>query len=74
MMKCPVCGSAELKQDTKDLAHTFKGETTLITQVKGEFCPSCHESLLCANESDRVMKEMSAFNQRVISASVNSNV
>ncbi|NBS77858.1 MAG: YgiT-type zinc finger protein, partial [Betaproteobacteria bacterium] len=53
-MKCPVCGSAELKQDIKDLAHTFKGETTLITQVKGEFCPSCHESLLCAEESDRV--------------------
>ena len=74
MMKCPVCGSADLKQDIKDLAHTFKGETTLIAQVKGEFCPSCHESLLCAEESDRVMKEMSAFTQRVISASINSNV
>ena len=73
MMKCPVCGSAELKQATKDLAYTFKGETTLITQVKGEFCPSCHESLLCADESDRVMKEMSAFNQSVISAAMNSN-
>jgi YgiT-type zinc finger domain-containing protein len=73
-MKCPVCGYAELKQDTRDLAHTFKGETTLITKVEGSFCPSCHESLLDAKESVRVMKEMNAFNTRVISATLSSNI
>ena len=73
-MKCPVCGYAELKQDTRDLAHTYKGETTLITKVEGSFCPSCHESLLDAKESDRVMKEMNAFNARIISATLSSNI
>ena len=73
-MKCPVCGSAELIQDTRDISHTYKGETTLFAKVKGEFCPSCHESLLDAQESDRVMKEMNAFNSLINSAPLNSHI
>ena len=73
-MKCPVCGYGELIEDTRDIAHTYKGESTLIVKVKGDFCPSCHESLLDAEESDRVMKEMNAFNARIISTTASSNI
>ena len=73
-MKCPVCGSAELIQDTRDVSHTYKGETSVIAAVKGQFCPSCHESLLSAEESDRVMKEMNAFNSLINSAPLNSHI
>ena len=72
-MKCPVCGSAELIQDTRDVSHTYKGETSVIASVKGEFCPSCQESLLSAEETDRVMKEMNAFNSFINSAPLNSH-
>ena len=72
-MKCPVCGSAELIQDTRDVLHTCKGETSVIAAVKGEFCPSCQESLLSAEETDRVMKEMNAFNSFINSAPLNSH-
>lgn len=69
-MKCPVCGAAELIHDTRDLPYTYKGETTLIPAVTGDFCPACAESILDAAESDRVMKEMREFSKQVNAAIV----
>ncbi|MGA8133774.1 MULTISPECIES: type II toxin-antitoxin system MqsA family antitoxin [Pseudomonas] len=69
-MKCPVCGAAELIHDTRDLPHTYKGETTTITAVTGDFCPACAESILDMTESDRVMREMRAFSKQVNAAIV----
>jgi HTH-type transcriptional regulator / antitoxin MqsA len=67
-MKCPVCGAAELIQDTRDLPYTYKGETTSIPMVTGDFCPACAESVLDAVESDRVMREMRTFSKQVNAA------
>jgi HTH-type transcriptional regulator/antitoxin MqsA len=64
-MKCPVCGAAELIQDTRDLPYTYRGESTVIPAVTGEFCPACAESILDAAESERVMREMRAFSREV---------
>ncbi|HKJ08065.1 MAG TPA: type II toxin-antitoxin system MqsA family antitoxin [Gammaproteobacteria bacterium] len=69
-MKCPVCGAAKLIHDTRDLPYTYKGETTVITAVTGDFCPACGESILDAAESRRVMREMRAFSKQVNAASV----
>nr|WP_205736262.1 type II TA system antitoxin MqsA family protein [Acidiferrobacter sp. SPIII_3] len=69
-MKCPVCGGAELIPDTRDLPYTYKGETTTIPAVSGEFCPACGEAILESGESDRVMREMRAFSKEVNAAVV----
>lgn len=69
-MKCPVCGTAELIHDTRDLTYTYKGETTVIAAVTGDFCPACSESILDASESNRVMRDMSAFSRQVNAAIV----
>ena len=69
-MKCPVCGAAELIEDTRDLSYTYKGETTMIPAVTGEFCPACAESILDGAESERVMREMQEFVQQVNAAIV----
>ncbi len=69
-MKCPVCGAAELVHDTRDLPYTYKGETTSIAAVTGDFCPACAESILDADESARVMREMRAFTKEVNAAIV----
>jgi HTH-type transcriptional regulator/antitoxin MqsA len=69
-MKCPVCGAAELIHDTRDLPYTYKGETTVIAAVTGDFCPACAESVLEAAESNRVMREMRAFSKQVNAAIV----
>jgi HTH-type transcriptional regulator / antitoxin MqsA len=69
-MKCPVCGAAKLIHDTRDLPYTYKGETTAILAVTGDFCPACDESVLDMPESDRVMREMKAFAKQVNAAIV----
>lgn len=69
-MKCPVCGGAELIHDTRDEVYTYKGETTVIPAVRGDFCPACSESILDIKESARVMKEMRAFAKQVNAAIV----
>jgi HTH-type transcriptional regulator/antitoxin MqsA len=69
-MKCPVCGVAELIHDTRDLPYTYKGETTVILAVTGDFCTACTESILDAAESNRVMREMRAFSKQVNAAIV----
>lgn len=67
-MKCPVCGAAELIHDTRDLPYTYKGESTLIVAVSGDFCPACGESILAASESERVLREMRNFSKQVNAA------
>jgi len=69
-MKCPVCGAAELIHDTRDQPYTYKGETTVIAAVTGDFCTACAESILDAAESNRVMREMRAFSKQVNAAIV----
>lgn len=69
-MKCPVCGTTELIHDTRDLPYTYKGETTLIAAVTGDFCPACAESILDIGESERVMREMQIFSKQINAAYV----
>jgi len=69
-MKCPSCSAAELIHDTRDITYTYKGETTHIPVVTGNFCPICDESVLTAEESRRTMQAMLAFNKQVNAASV----
>ena len=69
-MKCPVCGAAELIRDTRDIAYTYKGETTKLPAVTADFCNACDESITDASQTKRVMDLMVAFNKQVNAASV----
>ena len=69
-MKCPVCGEAQLIRDTRDLPYSYKGENTVISAVRADFCPACDESITDMSETERVMREMKAFNKRVNAAIV----
>lgn len=65
-MKCLQCDPAvELVRDTRDLPYTYKGETTLIPGVTGDFCPACEEVVLDMAESSRVSTAMLEFNKQV---------
>ncbi len=67
-MKCPSCAEAELVHDTRDMPYTYKGESTIIAAVTGDFCPACSESVLGMVESKRVSAEMLEFNKQVNAA------
>ena len=69
-MKCPACGAAKLICDTRDLAYTYKGESTTIAAVTADFCLTCDEPITDAGESKRVTDLMLAFNKQVNAALV----
>lgn len=69
-MKCPSCGAAELVPDTRDTPYTYKGESTTLPDVSGDFCPACGEAVLDAKESRRVNTLLREFNQQVNAAIV----
>ncbi|HEY4036614.1 MAG TPA: type II toxin-antitoxin system MqsA family antitoxin [Ktedonobacteraceae bacterium] len=64
-MECPICSSAKLIHDTRDISHTYKGETTVIQNVTGDFCPACGESILELAEASRVSSLMGEFRKQV---------
>ena len=64
-MKCPICDKAKLMHDTRDLPYTYKGESTVIPGVTGDFCPACGEAILDAVESARSSALMLEFNKQV---------
>lgn len=69
-MKCPNCATAELIRDTRDLAYTYKGETTAIPDVTGDYCPACGEVVLDMAESSRTSAAMLAFNKQVNASTI----
>ncbi|MDO8905218.1 type II toxin-antitoxin system MqsA family antitoxin [Hydrogenophaga sp.] len=64
-MKCPACGAAKLVHDTRDMPYTYKGETTAIPGVTGDYCPACGEAVLDSEAAARVSTAMLAFNKQV---------
>jgi HTH-type transcriptional regulator/antitoxin MqsA len=69
-MKCPICAKAELVHDTRDIPYTYKGESTVIPEVAGDFCSACGEAVLDAAESARTSALMLEFNKQVNAAIV----
>lgn len=64
-MKCPACGAAELVRDIRDMQYTYKGETTTISAVAGDFCPGCGEVVMDMAEGIRHSEAMLEFNKQV---------
>jgi HTH-type transcriptional regulator/antitoxin MqsA len=64
-MKCPACGAAELVHDTRDVPYTYKGESTVVPDVTGDFCPACGEVVMDMAEGVRHSAAMLAFNKQV---------
>ena len=69
-MKCPCCGGAKLRRDTRDVPYTYKGETTIVPAVTADFCPACGEALLDRAEGSRYSAAIMDFNKQVNAAIV----
>ena len=62
-MRCISCGAAEMVRDVRDLSYTYKGQTTIIPNVGGEYCAACNESLHTAEESEYLNAALLSFNK-----------
>lgn len=61
---------ADLVYEVRDLPYIYKGESTIVHGVEGDFCSACGDSVLGASESARVNAAMLEFNKQVNAASV----
>lgn len=69
-MKCPCCGATELIHDTRDIPYTYKGETTTIPEVTGDFCQACGEIILDRLQGDRYSELIGLFRREINAAYV----
>lgn len=69
-MKCPCCGAVELIRDTRDIPYVYKGETTTIMAVTGDFCPACGECLLDRENGEHYSEQLGLFQRQVNAAYV----
>jgi HTH-type transcriptional regulator / antitoxin MqsA len=60
-MKCGNCGSSKVKRAIRDQPFTYKGETTIIAAVKGDWCGACGEVMLDRPEIDRTSAAVGVF-------------
>ena len=70
IVKCPTCGAAKLVRGIRNIPYTYKGQSTVIPDVAGDFCPACGESVLDMAESLRFGESVAAFNKQVNAAIV----
>ncbi len=64
-MKCPVCGGAELKHETRNLAYEYKGRKTDITGITGDYCDACGEVILDRPDGEHYAKQVAAFVRKI---------
>ena len=64
-MKCPCCGAAELISDTRDIDYIYKGQSTVLPEITGDFCPACHEVILNREQGDRYSELIGEFQKQV---------
>jgi len=65
-MKCPSCGAAELIHDTRDIPYVYKGESTTILDVTGDFCPACGEVVLNREHGDRYSELLGVYQRQAL--------
>ena len=69
-MQCPFCAQAKLIHDTSNVPYTYKGESTTISNITGDFCPACADAIFEPAEARKFGKLVSKFIQQVNSSFV----
>jgi len=64
-MNCPNCGAASVVHETRDLPYTYKGQTTTIHGVEGDYCDACGDAVFSREAGDRYGAEIQAFIKKV---------
>lgn len=64
-MNCPNCGAAELLHETRDLPYLYRGTSTTLPAITGDYCPACGEAVLDQAEGDRYSALIGQFQKAV---------
>lgn len=64
-MQCPICGSAELISDIKNIEYTYKGHSTVLENISGDFCQACDEIIMDQQQGDHYIQQINFFQQNI---------
>jgi HTH-type transcriptional regulator / antitoxin MqsA len=64
-MICPFCDQPAMKHAVRDMPFEYKGHSTIIPHVDGDFCDACGEMIMSDAESQRVGLAMRDFRNQV---------
>jgi len=64
-MNCPNCGAASVVHETRDLPYTYKGQTTTIHGIEGDYCDACGDAVFSREAGDRYGAAVQAFIKQV---------
>lgn len=65
MERCPICGSAEIYGETRDIAREYEGISTIFHDIHASYCSACGEAFLDMTEGQRYMQLVVEFQQKV---------
>lgn len=71
MKYCPECGTASPVHDTRDVSYTYKGQTTVIAALEGDYCDACGEAVFTRKDGDRYSAAIAEFARRINGEVVN---
>ncbi|WP_026354291.1 type II TA system antitoxin MqsA family protein [Massilia niastensis] len=64
-MKCPICGESPLVHAIRDLPYSYRGQSTTIPDVSGDYCRDCKEFIFTHEAGSRYGKLIQAFRKQV---------
>jgi HTH-type transcriptional regulator/antitoxin MqsA len=64
-MNCPICGAGSVVHETRDLPFTYKGQTTTIRDIEGDYCDECNDAVFTREAGDRYGAAIQAFIKQV---------
>lgn len=69
-MKCPICGGADLKHETRDVTYEYKGHQIVVRGITGDFCDECDEVIYNAEMSAKFSTAVAELHREVNSREV----
>lgn len=64
-MKCPICGGADLKHETRNVEYEYKGHQIVVEGITGDFCDECGEVIYNAEMSAKFSTAVAALHREV---------
>lgn len=60
-MQCPACGYPEMEQKNQDETLSYSGQSVIVENLKGEFCPACGEGVWDSESNQRLDEAQTAL-------------
>ncbi|QBE63171.1 type II TA system antitoxin MqsA family protein [Pseudoduganella lutea] len=65
MKYCPECGTPSPVHEVRDVSYTYKGRSTVIEGLEGDYCGACGEAVFTRKDGDRYSTAIAEFARKI---------